>query len=168
LKKPLDVNFGNGTARKCSPHRRELLLLMFIVDVNYDVRACWFPLRAVAFRGQRFSFLGSKNHFLRDLQLGLRLLAPSKSLVAFPAGVDSPPLQSTITKADSNFFQSINECDEVEMHKPSEGKTRRLLRESEDDETPQRAFFASEEAHRKPAESVMYFRSGSDSLLCSL
>src|SRR5690625_1167448 len=43
----------------------------------------------------------------------------------------------------------------------SEGNTRRLLRESEDDETPQRAFFASEEAHREPAESVEYFRSGS-------
>ena len=34
-----------------------------------------------------------------------------------------------------------------------------ILRESEDDETPQRAFFASEEAHREPAESVVYFRS---------
>src|SRR5690625_1805110 len=42
----------------------------------------------------------------------------------------------------------------------SEGNTRRLQRESEDDETPQRAFFASEEAHREPAESVVYFRSG--------
>src|SRR5690625_4958977 len=44
-------------------------------------------IRADAFRGQRFSFLGSKSHFLRDLQLGLRLLVPSKSFVAFPAGV---------------------------------------------------------------------------------
>ena len=35
-----------------------------------------------------------------------------------------------------------------------------VLRESEDDETPQRASFASEEAHREPAESVVYFRSG--------
>ncbi|PAV30856.1 hypothetical protein CIL05_03815 [Virgibacillus profundi] len=41
----------------------------------------------------------------------------------------------------------------------SVGNTRRLLRESEDDETPQRAFFASEEAHREPAESEVYFRS---------
>src|SRR5699024_10323563 len=41
------------------------------------------------------------------------------------------------------------------------GNTRRLQRESEDDETPQRAFYASEEAHREPAESVVYFRSGS-------
>src|SRR5690625_2381860 len=45
-------------------------------------------------------------------------------------------------------------------HHVSEGNIRRLLRESEDDETPQRAFFASEEAHREPAESVVYFRSG--------
>src|SRR5699024_4740458 len=35
-----------------------------------------------------------------------------------------------------------------------------VLRESEDDETPQRAFCASEEAHREPAESVVYFQSG--------
>src|SRR5699024_2294547 len=48
----------------------------------------------------------------------------------------------------------------VAKHHVSEGNTRRLLRESEDDETPQRAFFASEEAHREPAESVVYFRSG--------
>src|SRR5690625_528106 len=45
----------------------------------------------------------------------------------------------------------------------SEGNTRRLQRESEDDKTPQRAFFASEEAYREPAESVVYFRSG---ILC--
>ncbi|ASN04524.1 hypothetical protein CFK40_05615 [Virgibacillus necropolis] len=31
---------------------------------------------------------------------------------------------------------------------------------SEDDETPQRAVFAIEEAHREPAESVVFFRSG--------
>src|SRR5699024_391711 len=46
-------------------------------------------------------------------------------------------------------------------HHVSKGNTRRLQRESEDDETPQRAFYASEEAHREPAESVVYFRSGS-------
>src|SRR5690625_6452197 len=34
-----------------------------------------------------------------------------------------------------------------------------VLRESEDDETPQRTFFVSEEAHREPAESVVYFLS---------
>ncbi|MBB6454734.1 hypothetical protein HNQ94_003223, partial [Salirhabdus euzebyi] len=38
--------------------------------------------------------------------------------------------------------------------------TRRLLRDSEDVETPQRAIFASEEAQREPVESVVYFRSG--------
>src|SRR5690625_1877537 len=48
----------------------------------------------------------------------------------------------------------------VAKHHVSEGNTRRLLRESEDDETPQRASFASEEAQREPAESVVYFRSG--------
>src|SRR5699024_787571 len=48
----------------------------------------------------------------------------------------------------------------VTKHHISEGNTRRLQRESEDDETPQRAFFASEEAHREPAESVVDFRSG--------
>src|SRR5699024_11575885 len=48
-------------------------------------------------------------------------------------------------------------------HHVSEENTRRLLRESEDDETPQRAIFASEEAHREPEESVVYFRSG---ILC--
>ena|SRR5690625_1627541 len=56
----------------------------------------------------------------------------------------------------------------VVKHHVSEGNTRRLQRESEDDETPQRAFFASEEAHREPAESVVYFRSGSGILLRSL
>src|SRR5699024_443173 len=73
-------------------------------------------------------------------------------------------------------------------HHVSEGNRRRLLRESEDDETPQRArelleytslfpcaeeahcealledagapIIASEETHREPAESVVYFRSG--------
>src|SRR5699024_6060500 len=55
------------------------------------------------------------------------------------------------------FNQASNKCDEVAKHKTSERNTRRLLRESEDDETPQRAFFASEEAHREPAESVVYF-----------
>ena len=45
------------------------------------------------------------------------------------------------------------------MHNISEENTRRLQRESEDDETPQRAFFASEEAQREPADSVVYFRS---------
>jgi len=56
------------------------------------------------------------------------------------------------------FEQAINDkCDNVEKHKASEGNTQRLLRESEDDETPQGAFFASEEAHREPAESAVYF-----------
>src|SRR5699024_5322817 len=53
--------------------------------------------------------------------------------------------------------------DTVAKHHVSVGNTRRLQRESEDDETPQRAIFASEEAHREPAESVVYYRSG---ILC--
>src|SRR5690625_474347 len=144
--------------RLSSPSKR-VVVLTVVVDIKCEVRACCFPLRAVAFRGQHFSFLGSKNHFLRDLQLGLRLLVPSKSFVAFPAGVDCPSLQSTITKVNRDCLTS-NKCAGVEKHKTSEGNTRRLQRESEDDETPQRAFFASEEAHREPAESVVYFRSG--------
>src|SRR5690625_7110021 len=67
--------------RLSSPSKR-VVVLTVVVDIKCEVRACCFPLRAVAFRGQRFSFLGSKNHFLRDLQLGLRLLVPSKSFVA--------------------------------------------------------------------------------------
>src|SRR5699024_3101088 len=71
---------------------------------------------------------------------------------AIPAGVNGPPLLT--------FFERERELDSTDpkLH-VSEGNTRRLLRESEDDETPQRAFFASEEAHREPAESVVYFRS---------
>src|SRR5690625_1141837 len=42
-----------------------------------------------------------ENRFLRDFQLGLRLLVPPKSLVAFPAGVDCPELQSTIIKVQT-------------------------------------------------------------------
>src|SRR5699024_9849709 len=40
----------------------------------------------------------------------------------------------------------------VAKHHDSEGNTRRLLQGSDDDETPERAFFASEEANREPAE----------------
>src|SRR5690625_1412216 len=58
--------------RLSSPSKR-VVVLTVVVDIKCEVRACCFPLRAVAFRGQRFSFLGSKNHFLRDLQLGLGL-----------------------------------------------------------------------------------------------
>src|SRR5699024_11243063 len=83
--------------------------------------------------------------------LGLRLLALPKTFV--PAGVNGPPLQTTIITVSQLYSNVIK-------HYASEGNTRRLLRESDDDENPQRAFFASEEAHREPAESVVYFRSG--------
>src|SRR5690625_975999 len=80
------------------------------------------------------------------------------------------PLLSTGTASASSrnplfgFFRHVLLPQELTVlsckHYVSEENTRRLLRESEDDETPQRAFFASEEAHREPAESVVYFRSG--------
>src|SRR5690625_7374272 len=67
---------------------------------------CFRPgsIRANAFRGQRFSYLGSKNHFLRDLQLGLRLLVPSKSFVAFPAGVTALLLPGLERLFKEEFF----------------------------------------------------------------
>src|SRR5690625_4575102 len=89
--------------------------------------------------------------------------------------------RSQRSSAPNNHRNSESELySTVAKHHVSEGNTRRLLekekrffcvrcisqkaflvlRESEDDETPQRAFFASEEAHREPAESVVYFRSG--------
>ena len=99
-----------------------------------------FPLRTVAFRGHGFSLLEKPT--LRGLQTR-----------AVPAGVNGPPLQTTIEIVKARYST-------IAKHYVSEGNTRRLLRESEDDETPQRAFFASEEAHREPAESVVYFQSG--------
>src|SRR5699024_12413786 len=99
-----------------------------------------FPLRTVAFRGHGFS------HLVKPTLRGLQTRA-------IPAGVNVSPHQTTIVKVKSILKYDAK-------HHLSEGNTRRLLRESEDDETPQRAFFASEEAHREPAESVVYFRSG--------
>jgi len=66
----------------------------------YNLRR-WFSLRTVAFRGQRFSFLGSKNHFLRDLQLGLRLLVPPKTLLLFPQDKEG---FGSITSHEENWF----------------------------------------------------------------
>ena len=100
-------------------------------------------MRWVVFRGHGFSLLEKPT--LRGLQTR-----------AVPAGVNGPPLQTTIEIVKARYST-------IAKHYVSEGNTRRLLRESEDDETPQRAFFASEEAHREPAESVVYFRSG---MLC--
>src|SRR5699024_10071485 len=85
------------------------------------------------------------------LVVGLRLLALAKTYV--PAGVYGPPLQTTIISVSQLYSNVI-------IHYASEGNTRRLLRESDDDETPQRTFFASEQADREPADSVVYFRSG--------
>jgi len=76
-------------------------------------------MRRVAFRGHGFSLL--ENLALRGLQTR-----------TVPAGVNGPPLQTTIiiVKASCKY------CCQTPF---SEGNTRRLLRESEDDETPQRA-----------------------------
>jgi len=79
-----------------------------------------FPLRPVAFRGHGFSLLAlakgmstlfAKNGFSRPSLkqfcgvfrhvLGLRLLAPSKTFV--PAGVNGPPLQTTIIIVKSGY-----------------------------------------------------------------
>src|SRR5699024_8380269 len=96
-------------------------------------------MRWVVFRGHGFSLLEKPT--LRGLQTR-----------AVPAGVNGPPLQTTIEIVKESYST-------IAKHYVSEGNTRRLQRESEDDETPQRAFFASEEAHREPAESVVYLRS---------
>jgi len=99
-----------------------------------------------------------------DVRSGKSLSAGS-SPVAFPAGVDFPPLPSLKKYVLFAFFQR-NEADS------SGGKTRRLLWESAmvfggasnrspSVKTPQKkwsSFF--EEAERKPMESVVFFRSG--------
>ncbi|ASN04991.1 hypothetical protein CFK40_08185 [Virgibacillus necropolis] len=72
---------------------------------------------------------------------------------AVPAGVNGPPLQTTAIIVGELYITVLN-------HHVSEGNPRRLQRESEDDETPQRVVFAIEEAHREPAESVVDFLNG--------
>jgi|SRR5690625_900532 len=111
-----------------------------------------FPLRTVAFRGHGFSLLEKPT--LRGLQTR-----------AIPAnvfgGTSNRSPRSQRSSATNNYRKVEVGLDSiVAKHYVSEGNTRRLLRESEDDETPKRVFFASEEAHREPAESVVYFRSG--------
>src|SRR5699024_6774793 len=72
------VSFETGTARKCSPHRKELgcdysshrkelLLLIVTVDINYEVTSGFYSIRCIsrrpgslrvdAFRGHGFSLL---------------------------------------------------------------------------------------------------------------
>src|SRR5699024_12623925 len=94
-----------------------------------------------------------------SLGLGMTLLAQPKTVE--PAGFNGHPLQTTLI-TESQLYSNVIK------HYASERNTRRLLRESDDDETPQRAFFASEEAQREPAESVVYFRIGSGILCHSL
>src|SRR5699024_3953460 len=93
-------------------------------------------MRWVVFRGHGFSLLEKPT--LRGLQTR-----------AVPAGVNGPPLQTTIEIVKESYST-------IAKHYVSEGNTRRLQRESEDDETPQRArellekaslFPCAEEAH---------------------
>src|SRR5690625_1113477 len=69
-----------------SSHRKDLLLLILVVDINCELctRFC-FPLRTVALRGHGFSLLEKPT--LRGLQTR-----------AIPAGVNGPPLQTTIVR----------------------------------------------------------------------
>src|SRR5699024_10715517 len=110
-----------------------------------------FPLRTVAFRGHGFSLLAlakgmstlfAKHGFSRpSLErfcggvrhvLGLRTARPIKNLSSRSSQRSSAP--NNHRNSESEIYRT------VAKHHVSEGNTRRLLRESEDDETPQRAF----------------------------
>ena|SRR5690625_2113536 len=119
------------------PYRDHLSLITFWIFSATYVWCC-FSLRTVVFR-----------------------CGPLRSAGTAPASSRSPlcgVFRHVLFPQESTVLRS--------KHHVSEGNTRRLQRESEDDETPQRALFASEEAHREPAESVVDFRSGI--LHCSL
>src|SRR5690625_4751748 len=70
-----------------------------------------------------------------------QLLHRTKKIGLYFRGANGPSLQTTIVIVIASYTVLLEE-----IH--------------EDDETPQRVFFASEEAHREPAESVVHFRSG--------
>src|SRR5690625_2566371 len=78
----------------------------------------------------------------------------------FPRARLQPPRETHSAGSSDTCYSRRSQRSSAPNNHVSEGNTRGLLRESEDDETPQRASFASEEAHREPAESVVYFRSG--------
>src|SRR5690625_5495883 len=114
--------------------------LLFLISINCEVSACVFrcgPLLSAgtASASSRNPLCGVFRHVLF-------------------------PQESTVLRSKHHRNSESEIYRTVAKHHVSEGNTRRLLRESEDDETPQRASFASEEAHREPAESVVYFRSG--------
>src|SRR5699024_1880536 len=131
-----------------SPHRKELLLLILLVDINCDVCAGVFSAADRCFPRAR--------------------LQPPRELHSAGSSDTCSSRRSQRSSAPNKHRNSESELYSTVVKHVSEGNTRRLQRESEDDETPQRAFFASEEAHREPAESVVYFRSGSGTLLRSL
>src|SRR5690625_2015074 len=136
-----------------------------------------FPLRTVAFRGHGFSLLApargmptlsAKDGFSRPSLKPVPASSSNASEYASSAQgnkevYSSSPLsagssdtcysrRSQRSSTPNNHRNSESEIYRtVAKHHVSEGNTRRLLRESEDDETPQRASFASEEAHREPA-----------------
>src|SRR5690625_3067951 len=85
----------------------------------------------------------------------------------FPRARLQPPRETHSAGSSDTCYSRRSQRSSAPNNHVSEGNTRRLQQESEDDETPQRASFASEEAHREPAESVVYFRSGSGTLLRS-
>src|SRR5690625_4959941 len=111
-----------------------------------------FPLRTVAFRAHGSSLL----------QTPTRRALRRSAIAANVFGGTSNRSPRRQRSYDTNNYRKVEVGLDsiVAKHYVSEGNTRRLLRESEDDETPKRVFFASEEAHREPAESVVYFRSG--------
>src|SRR5690625_277741 len=185
MQKALLSKIGTGAARKCSPHRRHLRLIVSSKNcclchkiLKLRSKCMCFPLRTVAFRGHGFSLLAlakgmstlfAKNGFSRPSLkycgvfrhvLGLRTARPIENLCSRRSQRSSAP--------NNHHNSESKQYNIVAKYHFSEGNTRRLLRESEDDETPQRAFFAREEAHREPVESVVYFRSGSGILSRSL
>src|SRR5690625_1762120 len=124
-----------------SSHRKELLLLILVVDINCHVCAGMFSAADRCFPRAR--------------------LQPPQETHSAGSSDTCCSRRSQRSSAPNNHHNIvlIEHYSTVAKHHVSEGNTRRLLRESEDAKTPQRAFFASEEAHREPAESVVYFRS---------
>src|SRR5690625_2153344 len=111
-----------------------------------------FPLRTVAFRGHGFSLLEKPT--LR----GLQTRAIPANVFGRTSNRSPRSRRNCVTKNYRKVEVGIDRI--VAKYYVSEENTRRLLRESEDKETPKRVFFVSEEAHREPAERVVYFRSG--------
>jgi|SRR5690625_3319587 len=92
----LFVIFGTGTAITCpirnicgySPHRKELLLLIPVVDINYKLRSKSMLISTPGSRFPRATLqLPRKQKSLpTGSSAGTALTRPTKNLVAFPAG----------------------------------------------------------------------------------